>query len=83
MKFNYQEELYLSADLKKVKYDGTFYKIKSIKLIESDLLSPCMHTCVDDRKYSIEFDRYIEYQGVIYYVSFCNKCKTLFLKPMS
>jgi len=78
---NYQSELYVSTNLKKVKYDGRIYEVKSVKIIEPDSLD-FRHKCVDGCNYSVNFDQYITYQDQSYYVFFCNKCKTLFLKPM-
>ena len=79
--FDYQDELYVSVDLKKVRYDGRLYKISSIELVSPDTISP-KHKCIDGCEYSIVFDRYITYENQNYFVSFCNKCKTLFLRPI-
>lgn len=81
--FNYQDELYISIDFKKVCYDGRVYEVSSIEMIDPDNIDTATHKCVDGCNYSIDLDRYITYNGVNYRVSFCNKCKTLFISPIT
>jgi len=79
--FNYQDELYISIDFKKVRYDGRVYEVSSIEMVDPE--SPTTkHKCIDGCEYTVDLDRYITYEGVNYRVSFCNKCKTLFLSPI-
>ena len=82
MKFEYKDELYVSVDLKKVKYDGRVYKVSSIAIIAPEQISDYKHKCSDGCEYTVNLDRYITYNNVSYRVSFCNKCKTLFISPI-
>ena len=79
--FDYQDELYISVDFKKVRYDGRVYKVSSVEMVNPELLN-AKHKCIDGCEYTVDLDRYITYEGVTYRVSFCNKCKTLFLSPI-
>ena len=80
--FEYKDELYVSVDLKKVRYDGRIYKVSSVEIINPDQIDSVKHRCSDGCEYSVSLDRYITYGNISYRVSFCNKCKTLFISPV-
>lgn len=77
---NYKDELQISRNFKKVKYDGRTYKVTRVVAFDPYEVDP-KHKCVDGFEYTVYFDRYIQLGKKSFYVSFCNKCKTLFLKP--
>ena len=76
----YRDELDISPDFKKVKYDGRVYNVRDVKILPAHVTNP-KHRCTDGCIYSVNFHRYITYNNQVYYVSFCNKCKTLFICP--
>jgi len=79
--FDYQNELLVSVDFKQVRYDGRLYKVSSIEIIDPEALNT-RHKCIDGCEYTVDLDRYVTFKDVTYRVSFCNKCKTLFISPV-
>ena len=69
-------DIEISKNLKKVKYGGYVYKVK--KVIKNSKYS--RHRCVDNLYYTIDYDWFFKLGKRTYIVSFCNKCKTLFMR---
>ena len=73
------DELKVSKDFKVVEYDDYSYHIKRVMRIPTRSVHR-RHRCTDGYLYTVDFRHIVDYEKKAYYVSFCNKCKTLFLR---
>ena len=68
--------LEIYSDLSSVIYDGREYKVCKVKRYRMNQ-TVTKHICSDKLKHTIRFDRCLDVNGKLYFVEFCNKCKTL------
>ena len=79
---DFHDELSVSKNWKIVRYDGYSYNV--IHLIKLDPgVEKIKHKCDDNCELEMDLETWIvEIRKKKYYVDFCNKCKTLFVKPL-
>jgi hypothetical protein len=75
----FKNTLEIATDLSEVVYDECTYEVAKVIRIPKEVNYKC-HICADKRKYSVKFDQIVDIKNKTYFVSFCNKCKKLFLK---
>ena len=77
-----ESEIIISGDFKKVKYDGYLYKVSKISKIPSDYdtFKSFRHKCSDAKVYNYVLTNWLRVNNKVYFINFCNKCKTLFIK---
>ena len=89
----FESKLEISNDLRVVKYDGRLYDVADVVDITyatDGILTTTgnfkdgglgyYHKCNDNRCYTLVLDWVFDIHNKSYHVTFCNKCKKLFIK---
>jgi len=74
-------KLTISKNLKSVMYDGHSYKIRDVIYLQPKDLE-IKHVCSDNVCFTYDWGFIFEHKKKRYYATFCNRCKTLFMRAV-
>ena len=78
---NNGNEMEISKDLKKVIYDGHVYKVKQVIKLSKDT-PQIVHVCNNRLTMTYDWNYVVDIKKTIYYATFCNRCKYLFIRKV-
>lgn len=77
----FKTSLQIQSNLKRIKYDGKLYKIKKVQKIPAGSLNDTVKCC-KGIYHTLSFDHVFHIKKKKCYVTFCNRCKVLFVKEI-